>query len=286
MTAFPSSVHRKYCLSIERNRKLSCTISFRPSSGEHARGCELCIVDRPTGTLHVNTEIDINQTSFGPNNCSLIFKWTSKTKTLLALDKKFLQEPQRISSLPIFVDFLPALESLKPTPSGAGGEHDYFIVPKHCNVGYHAAAADNDDDDDDDFPYRWRKSWCMAEIHALTSEMSDKHRRCYQIMKFLFHVYFIVISNYHVKTVLLRHHTTCSDTTDECVDCVLGMLRDLLQAYETEELLSYKSNLNLLGRKGVLLSSRFRDVRHSLNVCTLSLSLTHLKTFIRKIRKD
>ena len=33
-------------------------------------------------------------------------------------------------SLPIYVDFQPARESLKPTSSCVGKEHDYFIVPK------------------------------------------------------------------------------------------------------------------------------------------------------------
>ena len=69
-------------------------------------------MDMPTGTLYVNTEIDIYQRINGPNNCSLIFQWISKTKTLSAPDDLLLQKPQPISSLPIYVDFLPALESM------------------------------------------------------------------------------------------------------------------------------------------------------------------------------
>ena len=204
-------------------------ISFRPSSVEHNHGCCECTVDMSTGTLHVNTEKDIIQHSGGPNNCSLIFQWISKTKILSAPDQLLLQKP--ISSLPIYIDFLPALESLKPTSPGAGDEHDFFIVPKRCNVCY-----------DDD--YRWRKSWCMAEIQSITTDMSYKHRRCYQIMKYLSENFFS-LPNYHIKTVVLRHHTTCSDTTDDCVDCVMGMFRDLLRAYKTKKLLSYQSNLNI-----------------------------------------
>ena len=214
-------------------------ILLRPSSVEHNHGCCECTVDMSTGTLHVNTEIDIDQYSLGPDKCSLIFQWISKTKSLLAPADLLLQKPQPISSLPIYVDFLPALESLKPTSPGLGDEHDFFIVPKSCNVCY--------DETFRSFRDRWRKSWCMAEIQATTLTMSDKHRRCYQIMKYLSKANFgYFLPNYHIKTVVLRHHTTCSDTTDYCVECVMGMFLDLRQAYKTKELLSYQSNLNIL----------------------------------------
>ena len=220
-------------------------ISLRPSSVEHKHGCGECTVDMSTGTLRVNTEIPVEQITSGPNKCSLIFQWTSKAKSLSAPDKLLLQEPQLLSSLPIYVDFLPALESLKPTQSGARDEHDYFIVPKRCNV-----CKNHDYDDYAGYGFRWRKSWCLAEINAFTKDMSDKHRRCYQVMK-----YFSErswgggLSSYHIKTVVLNHHTTRGDTTDDCVDCVIGILRELLQAYETKELLSYQSNLNIINRE-------------------------------------
>ena len=79
-----------------------------------------------SGTLHVNTEIDIDQNSSGPNNCLLIFQWRSKTKTLLALDKLLLQKPQSVSSLTTYVDFIPALET------GARDRQDFFIINKWC----------------------------------------------------------------------------------------------------------------------------------------------------------
>ena len=193
-----------------------------------------------TGPLHVNTEINIYQGSLGPNNCSLIFQWISKAKTLSAPDQLLLRKPQPISSLPIYVDFLPALESLTPTPSGPGDEHDFFIVPKSCNLcdlGYSG--------------YNWRKSWCMAEIHTFTSKISDTHSRCYQIMKYLSEARGLdALPNYHIKTVVLRHHITCSNTTDGTVECVMGMFRDLLRAYKTKKLLSYQSNLNILDNDG------------------------------------
>ena len=190
----------------------------------------------PTGTLHVNTEVNIIKHGDGPNQCSLAFQWTSKARSLSALDEQLLQKIQPISSLPIYVDFLPALESRKPTPSGNGDQHVYFIVPKHCNVCYEEGEDRN-----------WRESASVAEINAITNNMSDKHIRCYKIMKFITHFrWYNNLSNYHIKTIVLHHHTACSSTTDNCVDCVMAMFQDLLHAYETRKLLSYASNLNLL----------------------------------------
>ena len=213
-------------------------ISLRPSSDQHTQGCDECTVRMPTGTLHVNSEINIDEDTVYPNNCSLIFQWNSKVNRLSAPDKLLLQQPQPVSSLTIYVDFVPAQESLKPSTSGAGCEHDYLIVPKRCNVCEHV----------DYFNNKWRKSWCISELNAFTAEMSKKHIKCYQTMKFLSvtsaHPNLPkTLPNYHIKTIVLRHHSTCTDTTDDCVDCVLKMFHDLLQAYKTGVLLVYQSNL-------------------------------------------
>ena len=248
-------------------------ISLRPSSVEHKGGCGECTVDMSTGTLHVNTEISVEQITSAPNKCSLIFRWISKAKRLSVPDELLFREPQLLSSLPIYVDFLPALESLKPTPSGAGDEHGYFIVPKSCNV--RNSMSD----------MSWRKSWCLAEINAFTTDMSDKHRRCYQVIKFLSERHFYsVLPNYHMKTVVLNHHTTCRDTTDDCVDCVIGMLRELLQAYETNELLSFQSNLNILHRYTDDFYEDDKDYCERLiyKLCSVSATDTW-KTFISKV---
>ena len=124
----------------------------------------------PTGTLLVNTETNIEPRSNDPNNCSLIFLWRSKSKTLSVPDKLLLQKPQSVSSLPIYVDFLPALESRKHY-SATCDEHGFFIVPKRCKV---CRCGDSD--------HRWRQSLCIAELYAFKTEMSDNHRSCYQIM--------------------------------------------------------------------------------------------------------
>ena len=269
------------CLSIQcdKDQVGNYTISLRPSSKVHLYGCGECTVDMPTGTLHVNTEIKIDQNSNNcPNVCSVIFQWTSKTKTLLAPDQLLLRKPQPISSLPIYVDFLPALESLKPNspgPPGPGDEHDFFIVPKSCNVCSTATAGFRN------FMCRWRKSCCMAEIYAITTDMSDKHRRCYQIIKYLSEARVkYKLPKYHIKTAVLRHQTTCSDSTDHCVDCVMGILRELLLSYETEELLSYQSNFNILtGQRSYSLKSVKDRCKQLINRLSVTDSW---ETFIRK----
>ena len=251
-------------------------ISLRPSSEHHKQGCGECTVDMPTGTLHCNIVTGIDQNSVGPNKCSLIFQWTSKAKSLSAPDELLLQEPQPVSQLPIYVDFLPALESLTPSPSGAGEEHDFFIVPKGCNVCNSSA-----------YEYRWRKSWCIAELNAFTTEMSNKHRRCYQIIKYFSEIpksNFPInkLPSYHIKTIVLRHHTECTDTTDELVQCVLNMYQDLHQAYETRNLLSYQSNLNLLKKFYSYSDKKKRCEKFINTLCSVSVTDTW-ETFIQKI---
>ena len=231
----------------------------------------------PTGTLHVNTDIDIDQASEDQNNCSLIFQWRSKAHSLVAPHWLLLQPQQDfVSSLPIYIDFLPALEFLRPSSPDAGEEHDFFVVPKTCNVcGYS--------------PYnihKWRKSKCMTELHAFNKEMSYKHRKCYNIMKYLSEVRLSdKLPNYHLKTIVLQHDIACSDTTDNCVDCIMKMFYDLLLAYKTNKLLSYKSNLNILGTNYRIhdeIAICGRDINA---LCSVSNTDTW-ETFIRRLWKQ
>ena len=66
------------------------------------------------------------------------------------------------------------------------------------------------------------------------------------------------INNYHIKTVVLQHHVTCSDKTDGCVECVIGMVRDLLGAYEAKQLLSYQSYINILASNDSMVDWAFQ----------------------------
>ena len=220
---------------------------FQPTSIDKIRGCDICTVTKTTGTLRVITGKAVEQFSNGLSKCSLILRWTSKTKSLFAPDK-LLEQKHAISSLPIYIDFLPAMESLKLSESCDGYDHDYFVVPKTCNVQL-CSGPDNE--------YKWRKSWCMAEIQAFKTEMSDKHRRCYQITKYLtkdsllFH-----INKYLIKNVVLQHHTTCSDTEYDCVDCVIEVYQEILNAYKRKEFLSFHSNIIIRSSIGGIIDGK------------------------------
>ena len=220
------------CLSLHFER--TC-YSFQPSSLDNKYGCDKCIVDMPTGTLSVNTKKNVSCGPFtgGRNKCSLILKWTSKTNSLLAPDKS-LQQKQPITSMPIYIDFLPAMESLKPTSTDARYTHAYYIVPKKCNVC----------GNDSEFASSWRKSGCMAEIQALKTEMSEKHRRCFHIVKYL--AKDIRVNKYLLKNAVLRHSITCSDRSDNYVDCVIKVYQNTLSAFNRRDFTSYHSNINIL----------------------------------------
>ena len=273
--------------------EFNISLRERSSSKENRSTCDMCSVETPTGTLSINTGIKIVPRSTGPNNCSLGFIWKSKAKSLTAPDKLLLQQPQPLHSLPIYVDCIPALEYRKPTSSGTGGEHDYFVVPKSCNV-IHDGYDDDDDDEEEkkkkkkkkkknsedvlvhEDSFKWRKSWCLAELDAFKTGISDKHKRCYQVMKYLSAVLCPVsIDSYHIKTAVLQHHLTCSDTNLDCIECVMRSFRELLHAYNKKELLSYKSNLNILRESDFLLDNNMFKCEGLLNkICSLSETVT------------
>ena len=148
--------------------------------------CDKCVVEMPTGTLRVNHTGTLNELRLSSltvnhsvcvgkskeENCSLAFMWTSKANTLPVYDSSLQAEARQVTSLPIHVDFLPALEVLKAKPDEA--VHDFFLVPKRCNVcGQYGENGD-----------KWRKSNSLAEIAYIVNEMTEKHRKCYKIIKY------------------------------------------------------------------------------------------------------
>ena len=184
--------------------------------------CDTCVVEMDTGVLRVNNSVSVGPT--GGANCSLAFRWTSKAKSLSAFDELLQEETREIKSLSIHVDFLPALEVHKAEPDENSCDHDFFLVPKHCNK-YCDHKKKNEP---------WRKSNCMAEIAHILNEMSEKHRKCYKIVKYLLSrqlEYTIVdINGYTLKTAVLRHSQDsrkCSDSSEACAECVLKILTDL-----------------------------------------------------------
>ena len=216
--------------------------------------CDKGVVEMPTGILRVNHSVSVGKYSRNVN-CSLAFMWTSKANTLPVYDKLLQdkathgitlvpmlhEEPRQVTSFPVHVDFLPAFEVLKAKPDEA--VHDFFLVPKRCNV-----CEINYD--------KWRKSNCMAEIAYIVNAMSAKHRKCYKIIKYFLSTVDIRsmslsdnINCYYVKIVTLKHSRGCSDSSEGCAECVLGILTDLKQAYETRTLTSfYGPRVNIFRR--------------------------------------
>ena len=220
------------CFSVQYNDIIAPSYSYKLAAEcESDYRCDKCVVEMPTGILRVNHSVSVGKLKDA--NCSFVLMWTSKANTLPVYDSSLQNEARQVTSLPIHVDFLPALEVRKDKPDEP--THDFFLVPKHCNV--------CDDRE------RWRKSNCMAEIAYIVKEMSKKHRKCYKIIKYFLSTedisrniiwwYVSYINWYYVKTVALNHSRECSDSSEGCAECVLKILTDLQHAYETKKLTSF-----------------------------------------------
>ena len=233
-TCLGSDIH---CFSVQYNDKPNFpSHSYKLAAEcESDYRCEKCVVEMPTGILRVNHSVSVGRRR-GHANCSLAFMWTSKANTLSVYDELLQKKARQVTSLPVHVDFLPALEVLKAEPDEA--VHDFFFVPKNCNsCGYGVD--------------KWRKSNCLAEIAYIVNEMSVKHRKCYKIIK-----YFLStigrgtrdmgirfnLNGYHVKIVTLNHSRKCSDSSEGCAECVLGILTELKHGYETKTLTSLQES--------------------------------------------
>ena len=102
--------------------------------------------------------------------------------------------------------------------------------------------------------FGWRKSWCIAEIDQFVKDASAKHTKCIQIIKYFagkvnylkFDPFF---ENYHVKNVALNHSKTCSNTTNDCVECVMQIFEEFISTYGSTQLKQFhESNINLLNK--------------------------------------
>ena len=221
--------------------------TFKPSStcSKTQQGCDKCTVDRPSGTLRVETSAELGET------CTLIFKWKSKAKTLCCRDRVCLPKTEKMENLTIHIDFLPVLElfqskqqsaddaacsssGLVLNPTSSEYEHNCFLIPKHCVV----CAK----------PSMWRRSGCRAEIDTIVNKMSDKHRKCYQVLKHLNGLTLVshFYAHYHLKIAVLYHNSSSSDAVEDCAECVFKVLDELLHAYVTGQLKSFHSQADLL----------------------------------------
>lgn len=212
-------------------------VEFEPSTANF--GCDYCVVKMQTGTLSVDTSTAVDQVSKTPAKCSLIFRWISNSRCISA-PNKLLTRRKQVKCLQIYVDFLPALQLTDPETSGNRSNHRRYIVPKYCGICGR--------------PGRWLISSCVSEINTILREMSDKHRQCFKIVKYLLPILdnshngnsFNKINTYHMKNIALRHSQNCTVQTDDVQKCILNIFLDLYNAYKTKKLVSVFLQLNLL----------------------------------------
>ena len=243
-------------------------VSFKHNSSV----CDGCIV-RPTGILHLNTSIPIllHSESQTPSKCSLILEWRSNHGTLYTANLESTQA-RKAKNLPIFIDLLPAFESKTPHVSPFGYAFQTFLIPKYCNFCCSSPTVTY-----------WKKSMCLSEIHTVANEMTDKHRKCYRIIKLLLELmddtiwYYSYLNQYEVKTMVFHHTRTCMDSSDDCVDCVLRILCEVQHAYETQNLKSFHSDQKFDDISDTRVFERF-----IVKLCSVS-TKDSLDTFVRKI---
>ena len=230
-----------FSLEFDKGYETEC-VSYKVTSAtcalDNQSGCDKCAVEMPTGTLTVNDSVSVGRGPVRPKgqaHCSLVFLWTSKAMKLSVYDDVLHLKAQPIDKFSIHVDFLPALELFKPQPCGNGYEHDCFIVPKRCVV------CDG---------LGWRRSSCMAEMAHIVKEMSGKHTKCYKVIKYFLSKVdkYHNINWYHVKTIALNHSRDCSDSSEGCAECVLKMLNELKQTYETRTLKSFHLGVHIFNK--------------------------------------
>ena len=182
-------------------------------------GCTECSISRASGTLKIAPGY------YGKRDCILILQWESKSSSLFAPVGYNINQTQNMKRFLIHIDFIAALETLQETQQGDKQTVDpkSFIVSKSCSVCGSSKM--------------WRISGCIEEISAIKNEFSMKHKKCYMILKYIFQTG--EISNYIMKTAVLHHHTTCTDTSEDMVACVTTILQELNDAYKRGHLQAY-----------------------------------------------
>lgn len=133
--------------------------------------------------------------------------------------------------LPVYIDFLPAIELLFYNPMGNDALEHRFLVPNRCKQCMI-------------YPRTWRISMCREEVKTM-SQMSETHRQSYQILKFLLPSQYS--TSYHLKTAVLNHSLSCSaNSAENRVKCVIAVLHQLQHAYKYRYLPSFGLRENLL----------------------------------------
>ena len=227
-------------------------------------GCTECSISRASGTLEIAPGSDDTR------HCTLILQWESKSSSLFAPVGYSIKQTQNMKCFEIHIDFLAALETLQETQQGNQQTVDpkCFIVSKMCHVC---------------FKKSWRISGCIEEIKAIKNELSTKHKKCYKILKYIFQTG--LINNYFMKTVVLHHHRTCTDASEDMVACVTTILQELADAYKRGHLQAYcrpvKLQCNSYG-----LPKHFKSVVVLQSIYTLDSFEPYRLAFVRLVLKD
>ena len=231
--------------------------SFEPANPNINR-CPSCTVTMDTGCLTVMTKVIIQN-----HDCSLKLLWTSYVSSLSNFDcNKTLQTTEQIKYLPIHIDFLPAL---KISGQQINGSNPLFLVPKRCSY----------------CNCRCRLSDCLSEIEYFLNCVSEKHKKAYLIIKFIFQ-FFAWPPKYHLKVIQFHHCKICTDTSEDYATCVLSILRELLQSYENGVLMAFRWNVNLLERH-YMYDREWHDERTTLSRIIKRLSNFKTWTLIRRL---
>ena len=238
---------------------LPTAFSFEPAN-PNIKGCPSCTVTMGTGCLTVMPKV-INNSGVC---CSLKLLWTSYVSSLFDFDcNDTLQTTKQIKYLPIHIDFIPAC---KINGHQINGSNPLFLVPKTCSYCY----------------CRCRLSDCLSEVEYFLNSVSQKHRKSYLIIKFIFQFRYW-LSKYHAKVILFHHCKICTDTTEDYTTCVVSVLRELVQSYENGELMAFHGNVNLLELAGRFKQRDCHSEKGILNWTIKELSNFKTWTLIRRL---
>ena len=279
--------------------------TFEPSStcSKTQQGCDKCAVDRPTGTLRVKTSVRIGDIV----DCTLVFQWTSKAKTLCTRDWNCLPKTEKMDNLTIHVDFLPALEVFQSKQQSAdvaacsssglvldptSSEYEYFLSAlklfqsKQQSADVAACSSSGLVLNPTSSEYEhycflvakhcgvcnkystWRRSGCRAEIDTIVNKMSDKHRNCYQVLKHLTGLTLNLDVLIFYNYNLKIASLHHNSSCSDCAECVFKVLDEFQHAYETRQLKSLHSEENLLGK-----ASRYHCGNRSSMISRLKLAM-------------
>ena len=254
-----------FSLVFQRDRPyLPTSFSFEPAN-PNINGCPSCTVTMDTGCLTVMP----NVMNGYRGDCSLTSLWTSYVSSLSDFDcNDTLQTTKQIKYLPIHIDFIPAC---KISGQQINGSNPLFLVPKTCSYCL----------------YHCRLSDCLGEIEYFLNSVSEKHRKTYLIIKYIFQ-FFLTLPKYHLKIILFHHCKICTDTSEAYATCVLSILRELSQSYKNGVLMAFRGNVNLLEHKFHKYDSRhcWRDQKRALNTLTKQLSNFKTWTLIRSLSAE